>query len=644
MKKKNIFLGAMFLILLSLFIKYEIDSTYAATIDNNPPKLISFNIDNSNATPGKYLYLNINAEDDISGLGSGSIGLHSPIKGYTVYQFDIENLNNPRILISKGAVGGEYLISHLMLRDKKGNMVTYYNKNIFPNDENTFDFGDNVVKIISDSNFGDDDKAPIVSNVTVDKQKISLGDEVKVCAKVTDDSKIKYINVKLALKKGFTKSDSKNMVYDSTSDSYCAILKPTKTGTHIVSEIYAIDAYDNGTGYYSKEITDTLEIIEMPEIEVDGPENDIESPTLVSIKLNKQSLIAPGSVKVFIEANDNSGEIPTVYARFISEEEYNKNNKAGTYSDGEIVVNLRYDEIIGKYVGTFDLNQYAVSGKYFLQKIIMTDSNNNSSQYVSSHYPENMFGGYSGTLRKREKIDDLYFEVKEEFAYDAVTSTINNNMLEIIKNQNDNAVIMIDATNDYIIPASVFEAIQGTNKTIYIESNGYQWVFNGKDINNIKSIDSQVYSELLVDQNIDNKSQEYIAIVFANNGVLPGKAKIRVKTDYTFRYIEGYENLKLYFYNPSEEKYKELDNEITLTEDGFYEFEITHNSKYVLSNKGINKELLTNNEEINDNNINENKVNNFVKTNYIYILIVAGVILIVSIVIILIKKHKKLNN
>ena len=50
------------------------------------------------------------------------------------------------------------------------------------------------------------------------------------------------------------------MVYDSTSDSYCAILKPKKTGTHIVSEIYAIDAYDNGSGYYSKEITDTLAV------------------------------------------------------------------------------------------------------------------------------------------------------------------------------------------------------------------------------------------------------------------------------------------------------------------------------------------------------------------------------------------------
>ena len=638
MKKKKIILSGILLLLMCVFVNCKIDLTYAATIDNEPPRLISFNINNSEATPGEYFYLNINAEDDVSGLEFGSIGLHSPIKGYTVYQFDIQNLNVPRILIPKDAVGGEYTISHLMLRDKKGNMITYYNKKLFPNDENTFDFGESVIKIISDSNFGDDQKAPVVSNVTMNKQKILLGEEVKVCAKVTDDSELKYVSCELSLKNDPTRIDSE-MTYDEINDLYCTTLKPTKTGTYIISMIYATDKYDNSKGYVAGESTVSFEGISMPEIEVEGPQNDIDSPNLVSIKLNKQNLIAPGSIKVFIEANDNSGEISTVYARFISEKEYDKNNKAGTYSDGEISVNMFYDDIIGKYVGTFDLNQYAVSGKYYLQYIIMTDNDGNSSQYVSSHYPENTSGGYTGVLRKREKIDDLSFEIMEEFKYDVVTSTINNNMLEIIKNQNDDATIMIDATNNYIVPESVFEAIKDTNKTIYIESNGYQWVFNGKDITNIKSIDTKVYSELLVDQNINNSSQEYIAIVFANNGILPGKAKIRVKTDYTFRYVEGYENLKLYFYNPSEEKYKELENEITLTKDGFYEFEITHNSKYVLSDKKIKQELLTDNEEIIEEQITDNKVSEFIQSNYLYIII--GIIIITLIVIILVKKTKK---
>lgn len=636
MKKIKIFLVG--LLLMFVFVNCKPKLTYAATIDNEPPKLISFNINNSEAIPGEYFYLNINAEDDVSGLDSGSIGLYNPIKGYTVYQIDIQDLNVPRILIPKEAVGGEYSISHLLLRDKKGNIITYYNEKLFPNNENTFDFGESVIKIISDSSFSDDQKAPVVSNVTMDKQKILLGEEVKVCAKVTDDSELKYVSCELSLKNDPTRISSE-MIYDKTSDLYCAILKPNRTGKYIISIIQATDKYDNSKGYVSGESTVSFEGISMPELEVEGPENDVESPSLVSIKLNKQSLIAPGSIKVFIEANDNSGEIATIYARFISEKEYEKNVQAGTHSDGEISVDMFYDDIIGKYVGTIDLDQYAATGKYYLQYIIMTDNDSNSSQYVSSHYPENVSGGYTGVLRKREKIDDLSFEIMEEFKYDAVTSTINNNMLEIIKSQNDDAIIMIDATNNYIVPESVFEAIKGTNKTIYIEANGYQWVFNGKDITNIKSIDTKVYSELLVDQNINNSSQEYIAIVFANNGILPGKAKIRVKTDYTFRYVEGYEKLKLYFYNPSEEKYKELENEITLTEDGFYEFEITHNSKYVLSNKKIKQELLTNNEEITQGLVINNKVSEFIQSNYLYIII--GIVVITLVVVIIVKKTKK---
>lgn len=429
------------------------------------------------------------------------------------------------------------------------------------------------------------------------------------------------------------------MIYNNATDLYCATITPSKTGTQIISDIYVIDKYNNGKGYYSKETvsaTSTFEVIDMPEIVVVGVENDIESPNLVSIKLNKQNLVAPGNIKIYIEASDNLSEISNLYARFISEEKYNKNIINGTYSDGELTVNFVYDSLTEKYVGILDLNQYAAVGKYYLQYIILTDENENSSQYVSDHYPENVSGGYTGVLRKREKIDDLSFNVIEEFKYNAVTSTISSNMLDVIRKQNDDAIIMIDASNDYIISEDVFEAIKDTNKTIYIEANGYQWVFNGNDITNIKSIDTLVYSELLVDKNINNNSQEFIAIVFANNGLLPGKAKIRIKLDYTFRYVEGYDNLKLYFYNSSEEKYKELENEVVLTEDGFYEFEITHNSKYVLSNKEINRKLLTDNEVI--VNENDNKIINFIQSNYLYIII--GLITIVLVLIILIKKTK----
>ena len=60
-------------------------------------------------------------------------------------------------------------------------------------------------------------------------------------------------------------------------------------------------------------------------------------------------------------------------------------------------------------------------------------------------------------------------------------------MLQIIHDAKDDAVIAIDATGDPVILKYIFEEIKGTNKTIHIESNGIEWIFNGKDIENVKN-------------------------------------------------------------------------------------------------------------------------------------------------------------
>ncbi len=651
-KKKSLFLSIFCLMILSLLINGNILLTYAATIDKNPPKLISFNISDNTVKPGEYLNLNVKAEDDVSGIDSASIGLYSLMKGYVVYQLQVEVGDSYKVLIPEDAIGGEYIVAFLSFEDAKGNYISYYSTYVYPNDENPFDFGDHVIKVESSINFGEDENAPIVSNITVNKNKITLGEEIKVCAKVKDESKIDYVSIEFGLRSELLATINEEMIYDEESDSYCAFLKPNKTGQNIVANIWATDVYDNSRGYFSKDYTELLNIpelyekVDMPVVDVKGPKNDIVPPTLSSVKINKLEVVAPGDLKIFVDASDNSGDISYVFASFVSEKQYKKNSEEANpilSNDGEVRVTLTYDYLVGRFVGTIDLDQYTDSGKYYLQYVLLVDSTDNSSKYVTSYFPDDGSGTYVGALRKIEKIDDLSFEIKEEFAYDAVTSTINPNMVSIIRNQKDDAVIMIDATNDSVISEDVFEAIKGTNKTIYLELDGYQWVFNGKDITNIKSIDARVYSELLVDYNVNNKYQEYISIVFADNGILPGKAKIRVKTDYTFRYIEGYEDLKLYYFNPSEEKYKEMDNKIVLTDDGFYEFEITHNSKYVMSNKGFEEELLTVNDDILEKEENK-KIEDIEKdTTNTYIIvtfIIVTVVVIIAIIIMLIIKKR----
>ena len=110
-------------------------------------------------------------------------------------------------------------------------------------DENAFDFGFNVIEIFSENHFVDDEIPPIVSDVTLDKQKVLLNEEFKVCAKVTDDSEIKYVSVDIHLNEddGIM---SKDMIYDAVSGLYCQTFKSSKTGTAIISNIYVIDIYD----------------------------------------------------------------------------------------------------------------------------------------------------------------------------------------------------------------------------------------------------------------------------------------------------------------------------------------------------------------------------------------------------------------
>ena len=638
MKNKKCILGTLLIVFISLFIVYGIGYSYGATVDNTPPKLISLSISNNEVKPGEYLKLDLKATDDVSGLKRGSIGLYSPIKGYTVYQMDILDLNNPEILIPENAVGGNYLISFVMLMDNKNNLIVYDNKQLDPYADVKFDFGSTNVKILSDKQFGTDNEAPVVSNVTVDKQQIELGEEATICATITDESKIMHADVTISLdeENAFLSGARYEMEYNEEKDLYCTKVKPIRTGTNVIESISVTDEYDNGETYFRVNTTQDLKELEMPDIIVSGPANDTEAAVLKSIKINKSSVVAPSTITVFAEVTDNyDAPLNMLELRFISEKYYKENIANGTASDGEVYALLEYNELLGKYVGTLELDQYTQAGKYYLQKVSMTDCNMNASFYYTDYNFDGLTGTW-GDVRINEKIDNVSFEVKEEFGYDAVTSTISENMIDTIKNQKDDATIMIDATNDYTIPEGVFEAIKGTNKTIYIEANGFQWVFNGKDIKNPKSIDAFIYTELLVDENIDNNEKDYIAIVFADNGELPGKAIIRVKTDYTFRYIEGYENLKLYFYNNKEEKYKELDNTISLSDDGFYEFEITHNSKYILSNKKISEELLTNNDGITDTT--SSKKDGIFSKKGLYITAICTTVVLAGVLVIIKKK------
>ena len=79
----------------------------------------------------------------------------------------------------------------------------------------------------------------------------------------------------------------------------------------------------------------------------------------------------------------------------------------------------------------------------------------------------------------------------------------------------------------------------------------------------------------------------YIAIQFADNGVLPCKTKVRLKLEYAARSLIGSKGLKLYYANG--ENYTLEQDSISIDEDDYYNFTLTHNSEFWLLNGEVEK-------------------------------------------------------
>lgn len=92
----------------------------------------------------------------------------------------------------------------------------------------------------------------------------------------------------------------------------------------------------------------------------------------------------------------------------------------------------------------------------------------------------------------------------------------------------------------------------------------------------------------------------YIAIKFADNGELPCKTKVRIKADYATRGLIGAKGLRLYYMDGN--NYTLEQDSIELDEENYYNFTLTHNSEFWLSNGKVDKL-----EKVSDENKDESK-------------------------------------
>ena len=177
------------------------------------------------------------------------------------------------------------------------------------------------------------------------------------------------------------------------------------------------------------------------------------------------------------------------------------------------------------------------------------------------------------------------------------SNTVVNNTEDIIKALEWNENVTINMSTNKILDKSVLEAIKGTDKTITVVYEGVQWIFKGKDIvNAVKALDLTVSIAKLGETISSNRTaiaklinnQEAIVVSFAENGLLPGKSTVKVKLDSSW--LDGKDKFYVYFYNENNGKAELTAEKLKADQEGYIEFEITHNSDYFVIDKPISKD------------------------------------------------------
>ncbi len=614
-------------IVLAITCMIGIKSVFAVTTDVNGPTLsyLTFASEDNSFKPGDKVYLNTDMADDVSGirgavLSTYKIGVSDESyyptsdRYYQALSVGFER-TRPFIIIPDTYVAGRYFVSSIDLYDNQDNRTHYYTKDQIQYYEEMYEYNkdhylfenfdaylsnltkdgskilNNVSVVFTVSSDSDDTSAPILESFEISSQRINFSDTVYFNIKVRDES---LVHASIGLSNGTSIGFNINDNRVVTSSYQPKIGTQITLGKVYVSNIILEDIYGNLTFYLMKDYSGTLSvdyykkkasIIEETdedwyfEIIDDGSIylNDDTKPVLDKVVLKNSILSVPAYLQMELYAHDDGELAPTASVTFTSGE---KKLSATLYLDED-----------GVYRGELDINQYAELGYYNLADVYLSDLAENHMYYSS----------YNTKYRDSDLasvIELVSFKVISKFTPDITTSSIASDLIEKIQNAADDAIIAIDATSDPIIKKELFEAIKGTNKVVHIESNSIEWVFEGKDIVEPKDIDVSlsVYNDYnYYDIQELEFAKKLLVLKFADNGELPGIATIRLKLDYQLRKYVG-DTVFIYYFDQESGTNKTLTDiladPVTLNENGWFEFKISHNSVYLLSAEKVDEKYV----------------------------------------------------
>ena len=307
--------------------------------------------------------------------------------------------------------------------------------------------------------------------------------------------------------------------------------------------------------------------------------------------------------------------------------------------------NQNDNTVLNVYLNSIDNNPYfvipsnATIGRYNINYGYLSFDDGTSEKYQNR--PGKVFS-YDGSFEVKEKEFD-----KEKYSFNSENydSTVKSDLQKL----NNDAIITINANNSPVIYKEIFEAIKSTNRTLIIDYQNLRWTFSGKDIENPKTLEVSVKLDELV-SNSENGLKDLIKtksalLEFTNNGELPGKTLIKLDGKDLEKYFNS-DVIYVYYYDETNKDVLKVAMEVRKN-NGFFEFYINHNSKYIITSQEISNDkkvkndtiLKENNKEVSkDDSLFNNKVIMFGGIGLLVL------ILIITTTLIIVKKRKKTKN
>ena len=313
-------------------------------------------------------------------------------------------------------------------------------------------------------------------------------------------------------------------------------------------------------------------------------------PVVNEIRILDDRVSKPGVIRVFVDLTDDKGlSTMQIVMSCVSGE-----------GGMEVCMNQPYVGIlkgVTHYRGivSVPVSQKNVNGVYHIDSFAVHDIDGNIRNYTGFRENDADENGYYSYDNERNK---LYVSslpeviVESEFDVAFETSPSNPSLISKLEDMEEGSAALIYIGSTFVAKSDIFSAIQGKDKTVLFYSDDYQWVFNGKDIIEPKDINLTIKLDFIYGEDY-GVNQNIIKLDFADNGILPGKANIRIKSDYISSIYNLTEKIYLYFDNISADTLDLVNNGnpqyVIDDTDHWCYFDITHNSSFLLSGMKLSK-------------------------------------------------------